>query len=80
MRQIWYFTAEYKFYLLVTHLYWLVIDFITVYNVFLGILPPRKEVKELNHPIDPPPTYFSNFGENLKHDKFDGENNYKEIA
>ena len=39
---------------------------------FLALVPPRIDVKELNHPIDPPRAYFTNFGENLKYDKFEG--------
>ena len=39
---------------------------------YLALVPARLDVKELNHPIDPPPQYFTNFGENLKYDKFEG--------
>ncbi|XP_078492194.1 uncharacterized protein LOC100184747 [Ciona intestinalis] len=37
-----------------------------------GMVPARKTVKELNHPINPPVRYFTNYGENLKYDKFEG--------
>nr|CAB3262891.1 uncharacterized protein LOC100184747 [Phallusia mammillata] len=37
-----------------------------------GIVPARKEVKELNHPIDPPPAYFDTFGKHLKYDQLEG--------
>lgn len=36
------------------------------------MVPPRTDVPELNHPINPPPTYYSNFGQSLKYDKFEG--------
>lgn len=37
-----------------------------------GMVPPRVEVPELNHPIDPPASYYTNYGQNLKYDKFEG--------
>nr|XP_002130089.1 uncharacterized protein LOC100184747 isoform X2 [Ciona intestinalis] len=37
-----------------------------------GMVPARKTVKELNHPINPPVRYFTNYGGNLKYDEFEG--------
>ncbi|XP_076817593.1 uncharacterized protein LOC143463101 [Clavelina lepadiformis] len=37
-----------------------------------GMVPARRDVKELNHPIDPSPAHFTTFGDNLKYDKFEG--------
>lgn len=41
-------------------------------NLYLGILPPRSQIHELNHPISPPVKYYSNFGQSLRGDKFEG--------
>nr|XP_039260494.1 uncharacterized protein LOC120336797 isoform X1 [Styela clava] len=37
-----------------------------------GMVPPRIDVPELNHPINPPTKYYTNFGQSLKYDKFEG--------